>query len=132
MMAVLLQIHSLVRWLVLAAGLAAAGKYAFGLLRHTPFGQADRILGATYAGALDAQAVLGLALLVSLSLQSNSLPPTQYILHAAAMFFALAAAHQTARWRDAADARRYRNGLIAFGLSLALVVLGLLVVVQSS
>jgi hypothetical protein len=132
MMAVLLQIHSLVRWLVLAAWVAAAGKYTFGLLRHTSFSRADRILGATYAGVLDVQAVLGLALLVGLSLGANDLPPTQYILHAATMFFALAAAHQTARWREAADARRYRNGLIAFGLSLALVVLGLLVVVQSS
>jgi len=41
----------------------------------------------------------------------------------------VAAAHQTARWRTAADARRLRNGLIATGLSLALVALGIAVIV---
>jgi hypothetical protein len=132
MMETLLEIHSLVRWLVLAAGLAAAAKYAVGLLRKSVFSRADRILGAVYSGVLDAQALLGLVILVGMGVQANELPPTNHILHAGTMFFALAAAHQTARWRGAADARRYRNGLIAFCLSLALVALGIVVIVQSA
>jgi len=89
-------------------------------------------LTVVFTGLLDGQALLGLALLVGLGLRENELPPTNRILHALTMFFAVAAAHQTARWRQADPPRRFRNGLIAFGLALALIGLGLAVVVQTS
>lgn len=126
----LAQIHSIVRWLVLLAGLAAAVMHAAGLLRRTAYGRNDRVAGAIYAGVLDAQALLGLALLIGLAVVEDDLPPAGRILHAATMFFAVAAAHQTARWREADDARRYRNGLIAYCLSLALVAGGIAVIAQ--
>jgi uncharacterized membrane protein YphA (DoxX/SURF4 family) len=84
-----------------------------------------------YTGVLDLQALIGLALLVGLATQAGGLPPTGRLLHAVTMFFAVAAAHQTARWRDAPDARRFRNGLIAYCLSLALIAGGLAVIVQT-
>jgi hypothetical protein len=130
-MEVLLQIHSVVRWLALAAAVAVLGKFAAGLVRRSAFSRADRVLGAVYAGVLDAQALLGVILLGGRIVRDDELPPAGYILHALVMFFAVAAAHQTARWREAADARRFRNGLIAYSLSLALVLLGLVVIVQS-
>ena len=131
-MQILLQVHSVVRWLVLAAALAAIGKFAIALLRKSAFSRADRIVGATFTGLLDAQALLGVALLIGLFVQADQLPPVEPILHAVTMFFAVAAAHQTARWRDAPDARRFRNGLIAYGLSLVLIALGIAVIVRSA
>jgi hypothetical protein len=120
------------RWLVLLAGLAAAVKYAVSLLRHSAFQPADRVLGLVYTGLLDTQALLGLVLLIWLGTQGDGLPPASLLLHGLTMFFAVAAAHQTARWREAADARRFRNSLIAYSLSLALIAAGLAVVVRSS
>jgi hypothetical protein len=126
----LAEIHSLMRWPVLLAGLATAIKYAVSLARRDAFQRADRVLGAVYAGLLDLQALLGLGLLVGLAAQGGGLPPSEALLHGLAMFFAVAAAHQTARWRDEPDARRFRNGLIAYGLSLALIAAGVAVIVQ--
>jgi hypothetical protein len=127
----LAQLHSLLRWAVLAAGIAASARFAFALLSKAAFGRADRILSVAFSGVLDAQALLGLVLLVGLGLQANELPPANHILHGAAMFFALAAAHQTARWRNEPDARRFRNSLLAYCLALILVLLGIAVIVQS-
>ena len=124
-------VHSIVRWFVLVAGLAAAVKYAVGMVRRSAFGRADRIMGLVYTGVLDLQALIGLALLVGLASQAGELLPTSRLLHAVTMFFAVAAAHQTARWRDAPDARRFRNGLIAYCLSLALIAAGLAIIVQT-
>lgn len=125
----LIQIHSAVRWMVLLAGIAASVKFAAGLIRKAAYARADRTLGAVYSGILDIQALLGLVLLVGLTVRGGGLPPANRILHALTMFFAVAAAHQTARWREAADARKFRNGLIAYSLSLALILLGIAVIV---
>ncbi|MBI3360615.1 MAG: hypothetical protein HY023_05845, partial [Chloroflexi bacterium] len=81
-------------------------------------------------GVLDAQALIGLILLVGLAV-SEGLSPNR-ILHALIMFFAVAAAHQTARWCEAPDARKFRNGLIAYGLSFVLILLGIVVIVRAS
>ena len=130
-MGVLLQIHSVARWLALIAAVAVVGKFAVGLVRRSAFSRADGLLGALYSWVLDVQSLVGVALLGGLVVQEGGLPPANRILHALAMFFAVAAAHQTARWRKAADARRFRNGLIAYCLSLTLVLLGIAVIVQS-
>jgi hypothetical protein len=127
----LLQIHSIARWLVLAAAVAALGKFAIGLLARAAFTRADNIVGLVFTGLLDAQALLGVALLAGQVAQAGGQPGAETILHAVSMFFAVAAAHQTARWRDAPPARRFRNGLLAYGLALVLVVLGIVVIVQS-
>jgi hypothetical protein len=130
-MALLAVFHSWLRWLVLLAGLAVAVKFAVELIRRGAFGRVDHVMGAVYAGLLDAQALLGLALLLGLAVQDSDLPPTGRLLHGLTMFFAVAAAHQTARWREAEDARRFRNGLLAYTLSLALIAAGLAVIVQT-
>ena len=126
----LAQIHSVLRWPVLLLGFAAAAKYAISLARNSPFTRADSILGTLFASALDAQALVGVVLLGSLLLREGDLPPTNRILHAGTMFFALAAAHQTARWSGANPARRFRNGLIAYTLAIVLILLGILVILQ--
>ena len=69
-------------------------------------------------------------MLVALSVSGDGLTQPR-ILHGFLMFFAVAAAHQTARWREAADALKFRNGLIVYGLSLVLIVLGIVVIVSA-
>lgn len=61
----LLWLHSHLRFLVLAAGLAVIVWGAWGAAAGRPFRKPMRALGAAYAGLLDANIVIGLFLLVS-------------------------------------------------------------------
>ncbi len=65
MLQTLLQIHSATRYAVLAVALAALLKFAVGLATRRKPGVADRILGSTFAGLLDLQIVLGLAMVLT-------------------------------------------------------------------
>lgn len=60
----LLRLHSLTRYVVLALALAAAVKFVLGLARKGAPGKADRALGSAFAGLLDLQVTLGLAMVV--------------------------------------------------------------------
>jgi heme A synthase len=64
-MLVLFQIHSVVRFLVLAAGLVAVVFYAVGLAQKRPATKAVRILGAIFVGLLDLQILLGVAVVLA-------------------------------------------------------------------
>lgn len=57
--------HSLLRFVVLAVGVAVIGWAAYGAATNKPFEKPMRALGAAYAGLLDANIVVGLFLLVS-------------------------------------------------------------------
>ena len=64
-MKTLFYLHSGLRSLVLLLGLVAAGYFAFGLATARPVGRPVRILGASFAGLMDTQILLGLVLLGS-------------------------------------------------------------------
>ena len=64
---VILAIHSLLRWLVVAFGVAAIVKAAAGLSGGTPPTRRDNMLGAGFTGAIDLQMLLGLLLYLVLS-----------------------------------------------------------------
>ena len=57
--------HSGLRYLVLLAGVLAIGYFAFGLATKRPFDKGGRILGASFAGLLHTQVLLGLLVLVT-------------------------------------------------------------------
>jgi vacuolar-type H+-ATPase subunit I/STV1 len=57
--------HSGLRYLVLLAGVLALAYFAFGLATKRPFDKGGRILGASFAGLLHLQVLLGILVLVT-------------------------------------------------------------------
>ncbi len=57
--------HSGLRYLVLLAGVLALAYFAFGLATKRPFDKSGRILGASFAGLLHTQVLLGILVLVT-------------------------------------------------------------------
>ncbi|MCP3140154.1 hypothetical protein [Pyxidicoccus xibeiensis] len=57
--------HSGLRYLVLLAGVLAIAYFAFGLATKRPFDKVGRILGASFAGLLHLQVLLGLLVLAT-------------------------------------------------------------------
>ena len=57
--------HSGLRYLVLLAGVLALAYFAFGFVTKRPFDKGGRILGASFAGLLHTQVLLGILVLVT-------------------------------------------------------------------
>ncbi|MBJ6765297.1 hypothetical protein DRW03_26150 [Corallococcus sp. H22C18031201] len=58
-------LHSGLRYLVLLAGVLAVAYFAFGLATQRPFDKVGRILGASYAGLLHTQVLVGICVLIT-------------------------------------------------------------------
>jgi hypothetical protein len=63
-MAILLEIHSILRWIIIVAGLFALVKFLIGWRRKSEFGKMDRGLSAGFSGLVDLQVTLGLLYLL--------------------------------------------------------------------
>jgi len=63
----LLVIHNLLRWLVIAAGVAAVAQGAVGLVARQPYTRRHRITGLVFIASLHFQVVLGLIFYLGLS-----------------------------------------------------------------
>lgn len=63
-MSVLFLVHSLLRFVVLLAGLTMVAMCFAGLMQKQPFTKPGRIVGSIFAGALHTQVLLGLGLLL--------------------------------------------------------------------
>jgi hypothetical protein len=128
----LVTLHSLIRWLVLLAGLAAAGRAIYGLLSRAPWQELDNRLGLLFTISLDLQVLLGLVLyfLVSPITTQNfsnfgeamGNPAVRFYLveHSAIMIVALALAHvgrsRAKKAENAVAKRRYAATFFALAL----------------
>jgi hypothetical protein len=61
---VLYQVHSILRFAVLLAGLTMVAMCFAGLMQAQPFTKAGRIVGSVFAGLLHTQVLVGLALVM--------------------------------------------------------------------
>ena len=126
-----LALHSLIRWVVLAAGLAAVGRALMGARRRGPWTNADEKAGFWFVAATDLQFVLGLVLYVAVSpitrlafqdfgaAMSNSVLRFWAVEHAFGMLIAVALVHiGRARTRKAPESKRHRLAAIFFGVAL--------------
>ena len=73
-MDLVLMLHSMVRWLVLLAAVAAIVKFAVGWRRGGAFSGLDRGLSLGFSGLLDLQALLGLIVLIGGGLAGAGFP----------------------------------------------------------
>lgn len=126
MLATLITVHGLIRWVLAALALIVLVRYATGWLGKRPFTDADRQLGAIYAGAITVQFVLGLVNLIWLGL-NGAFRPSVHIEHAFYGLVATGLTHMAPMFKNQPDAMRFRN---AFFLVLASLLLVLLSVVR--
>jgi len=120
---IILEIHSLVRWIIVLVALIAIVKFALSWLRRNEGGAMDRGLMSGFSGLMDLQALLGIIVLVGGGLTGAGFPFYR-IEHAVTMIIAVAIAHLPMRWRNAPGPLRARNNLVAILVSLALVAVG--------
>lgn len=120
-MAIVLMVHSIVRWLILVAAVVAVVKYALGWQRGSAFTALDQRLGLAFSGLMDLQALLGIILIIGL----GGGFPMYRIEHAVTMILAVIVGHLPARWHKAAAPVRFRNGLLAVVGALLLVLAGI-------
>ena len=123
-MSILLMLHSIVRWVIVLVAVVAIVKLALGWLRGGAFKGMDRGLVSGFSGLMDLQATLGIVFLLWNGLATEIGFPRHRIEHAFVMIIAAVVAHLPARWKNAADATRFRNSLLAIVVSLVLVYIG--------
>lgn len=120
----LLNLHSDVRWLVLAVAGLAVLKFGWGWWQGGAFRGFDRALTASYSGLIDLQALLGIVFFFWSGYAGDGFPRFRFE-HAFAMLLALLAAHLPARWRKLEDRARFRNTLFAILASVILILAGI-------
>jgi hypothetical protein len=125
---ILLQLHSIVRWIIVAVSALAVIKFLAGWLRGMPFGAGDRGLMAAYSGLVDLNVALGIILLIWLGIQQSSWPRHR-LEHAFTMIVALAIVHGSTRWRRKGDdVTQHRNSSLVVLASMLIIVAGVFVV----
>ncbi len=117
-MDVILTIHSINRWLIVALALATAVKFLLGWLGRRNYLPVDQVLMRGVTGLMDLQALLGIILLVGLGIERFRIE------HAITMIIALAILHLAVIWRSRSDKIKFRNNLLAIVVSMIAVVVG--------
>jgi multisubunit Na+/H+ antiporter MnhB subunit len=124
-MEILLTLHSLVRWLIMAVGLVVAVKFAFGWRRGAAFKSMDRGLLSAFSGLMDMQVLLGFVFLFWNGLAAGAGFPRFRLEHMGIMLLAALVAHLPARWKNEEDKVRFRKSLFVVLDVLILVFVGI-------
>lgn len=123
-MDIILTIHSLNRWLILAVGVISAVKFLAGWLGKSSYQPLDQRLMTLYTILLDIQLLLGIILLFGDALVRYRIE------HAITMLIAIVLAHLSRLWRDKEDPAKFRNNFLAIAIGLLLIVAGIFALPQ--
>ena len=123
-MDLILTIHSINRWLIVALALVTAINLIIGWLRRRNYRPITQRLMRGVTGLMDLQALLGIILLIGLGIERFRIE------HAIAMIIAIVILHLSVFWRNKSDNVKYRNNLLSIVLSMIVVVLGVGVLPQ--
>ena len=121
----LLMVHSILRWLIVLAGLLALIQFLIGWAQKKAYSKMARGLSAGFSGLMDLQALLGLIYLLVTGFSGEGFPAHR-IVHAVVMLLAAAAAHAPAMFRKR-EANPHLVGLLAVLGALVLVAVGVAV-----
>ncbi|CAG0958189.1 hypothetical protein ANRL3_00695 [Anaerolineae bacterium] len=129
-MGVVLMLHSIVRWVIVAVGVIGVVRYALVMAGRMPGNKMDRGLMAGFTGLMDLNMLLGLIYLLWSGLTTPIGFPMERIEHAVTNIIAVVVAHIFAsRAKKAADDRvMARNNLLGIVVSLLLVVVAVAVI----
>lgn len=122
--------HSLVRWLVVIAAVAAVIKFGLGLAQNTEYDSLARRIMLAFSGLTSLQWLIGIIFLVVLGSNTGTFGIRYWWEHAVVMTVAVAVSHMHNRWKNADSQIRYRNGLLIVLAVLALVVVGVALLPQ--
>ncbi len=135
---IFLVIHSILRWLVLFAGMGVIVGCLLGILQKFPFRPAGRILGLMYVSLLDTQFLVGVFLSFASPIVCSfwvhpavgmKLHDLRFfaVEHVAIMIIALALAHIGAvrSRRSTVDVQSYTTAFWWYASSLAVILLGI-------
>ena len=117
---IVLGIHSLVRWVLVAVSLIALIWFALVWLGRMRNEKADRGLMAAFSGLIDGQVTIGIIYILWSGFAGAGFPLYR-IEHAVTMIVAAVVAHLSMRWRTAETRTRARNDVA--------LILGVLVIV---
>lgn len=132
-------LHSLVRWVVVIAGLAAFIRALLGMSGNRRWSQLDNQLGIGFTSALDLNLLLGLLLYAVLSpittgafkdmAAAMGASVTRFFLmeHSLMMLVAIVVAHigRSRAKKAATDGAKFKQTAIFFGLALLLILLAI-------
>ena len=124
----LITIHGHNRWLMIIFALLAIFSILSNMRDSGEYKKFTRLTGSIYAYALALQFVIGLILFFP---KGNALDWNMSALriqfeHATTMILAIAIAHSPADWKKLEISKRLRNTLIAYIVSLLLIILGVI------
>ena len=119
--------HSGLRWVVVAALIAALLYMLYGWLGRRPWDRRGQILLSVFSGLVGLQWIVGLVFLVVWGSQTG-FGVRHYWEHLFAQTLALAAAHLHYMWRrrEMADVVRYRSNFLAVLGTFGLIFVGIL------
>jgi len=119
--AILLEIHSILRWLIVVVGFIALVKFLIGWARKSAFDKMDRGLSAGFSGLMDLQVTLGLLYFLITGFGGVGFPPFR-IEHMVTMLIAAVVGHSPAMFKKAAN--KHAVAFYAVIGALILVVIG--------
>ena len=122
-MAILLTIHSYLRWVIFIVALVAIIKFALGWQRGGAFKGMDRGLASGFSGLVDLQATLGIIYLIWDGIANTGFPLFR-IEHGITMIIAAFVGHLSARWKNADDKTRFRISLFIVIDVLVIIFIG--------
>jgi hypothetical protein len=119
-----LSLHSLVRWVVIIAGVIALVRYGYGWLKAgTPFTVRDQQLAVVYAVVVTVQFVLGVINLILLLLIGGFTPGRDIEHTVYGLIITALASIGARRWKDAPAQTRFRNLFLIVLITILLALL---------
>lgn len=98
-MTILLEIHSILRWVIVIVGLIAILKFLIGWVRKSELDRMDRGLSSGFSGLIDLQVMLGLIYFLITGLGGAGFPMFR-IEHTVSMLLAAFVAHAPAMLKN--------------------------------
>jgi uncharacterized membrane protein YecN with MAPEG domain len=120
-MLILLEIHSILRWVIVAVGFIAILKFLIGMARKSSFGKMDRGLSSGFSGLMDLQVTLGLLYFLITGFGGVGFPIFR-IEHLVTMLIAAAVAHAPSMFKKAVN--KHAVAFYAILGALILIVIG--------
>jgi hypothetical protein len=120
-MTFLLEIHSILRWIIVIVGFVALAKFLIGWARKSEFDRMDRGLSAGFSGLIDLQVTLGLLYFLITGFGGMGFPLYR-IEHAVTMLVAAGVAHSPSMLKKATN--RYAVAFFALVATMVLIGIG--------
>jgi len=120
-MTILLEIHSILRWIIVVIGFIAIVKFLLGMARKSAFSKMDHGLSSGFSGLMDLQITLGLLYFLITGFGGVGFPPFR-IEHMLTMLIAAVVGHGPSMFKKAAN--KYTTAFYSVIGALILIVIG--------